>query len=73
MKSAMQRTRGKLRPIIPGSLRELAAALNTYAPTQQMYRGIVKADDGSVALLFASEQIMVALAAAHEIYVDGTF
>lgn len=73
VKPAMERERAKLRPAIPHSLQELAAALENYEPTRNCYRGSATATDGSVGLLFASDDMLEALSTSVEVYMDGTF
>lgn len=73
LKTSLQRERAKYRPLIPSSLEDLAAAMEDFAPTRGMYRGIVTAQDGSSALLFASDEMLEVLRTATEIYIDGTF
>ncbi|XP_048512373.1 uncharacterized protein LOC125501288 [Athalia rosae] len=73
IESAIQRVRTKLRPATRATLRDLGAVLIDYAPTEQSYRGVIEATDGSVAVMFASEKMLRRLGNSPEIYVDGTF
>lgn len=69
----MERARKKILPPIPATLSDLAVFLDTYVPTENIYRGSVEGDDGDIALLFISDPMLEVLNTAEEIYIDGTF
>ncbi|OXU21117.1 hypothetical protein TSAR_009589 [Trichomalopsis sarcophagae] len=47
--------------------------LQEYRPMREFYKGIVKADDDSVGLVFIHESISEALSECTQLFCDGTF
>lgn len=58
---------------IPNSMHELGPMLSNYELARPIYQGEVTAADGSVAIIFASNQMLRRLNDATEIHADGTF
>lgn len=69
----MARERTKQRPPIPHTFQALATDLIKYEWIKDFYKGSVVAQDGSMAIIFSSEELIKALKTTTEIFVDGTF
>lgn len=54
-------------------MESLAASLSAYVPLQGFYKGSVTCNDGKIALIFTSDQLLHELGKSTELYVDGTF
>lgn len=69
----MFRERSKFLPSIPKTLEEFGIAAKDYDRTKHIYRGTVLAADGSVHVIFASDEGLSLLDKSTEIFADGTF
>lgn len=73
MKSILNRERAKSKPTVPKTMSALSDLLQNYEPLNNNYKGSVIAEDGKIALLFSSDELLKALACTSEILVDGMF
>ena len=69
----MERARRRNVPPTPSNLRELNDMLGEYPIMKNLYKGIIEADDGSIALKFRDDEMMQALSQSKQIYCDGTY
>ncbi|XP_036142255.1 uncharacterized protein LOC105831015 [Monomorium pharaonis] len=73
MKSILSRHRASSRPNIPSDLHSLHKQLETYIPTNNIYKGCAISCDNKIALIFSTDTLLNVLSEASEIFVDGTF
>lgn len=73
LKSTFNRKRAAYKPSVPDSFASLSLELEKYNVCKDIYKGSVVAEDGSMGLLFSSDELLNALNEATELYVDGTF
>lgn len=73
MRSFLYREQVRHRPETPRTITALEEALMNYQPVKDIYKGTVLSDNGYRAVLFTNDTLLDALAAATEIYMDGTF
>ncbi|XP_067211197.1 uncharacterized protein [Linepithema humile] len=72
-KSTLNRKRAACKPPVPDSFASLSVELEKYDSCKDIYKGSVIAEDGSMGLLFSSDELLNALNETTELYVDGTF
>ena len=72
-KGVMIYQRKKNNRSVPHTFSEANEILLADEEFQSIYKGYVKADDGSEALLFTSDDLIKVLKTAEEIFHDGTF
>ena len=73
MSTNLERERRKVVPKIPENIRQLAQELSNYVPVQTTYKGYATSADGGTAIIFSTDALLQELAAAKEIFEDGTF
>lgn len=73
IKSILSRHRAKSRPDIPADLHSLHKQLETYIPTNNIYKSYAISSDNKIALIFSNDVLLNVLSEACEIFVDGTF
>lgn len=54
-------------------MKTLAANLSAYGPLRGFYKGHVTCNDGKIALIFTSDELLQELQKSTELYMDGTF
>lgn len=69
----MQKARRENIPPTPRSLQEWSQMLEEYEPLRAFYRGAANGRDGSVALVFMHEKMLVPLSTCTQLFCDGTF
>ncbi|KAM0733653.1 hypothetical protein ACS0PU_013202 [Formica fusca] len=73
IKSTLNRKRSEYKPPIPNSFASLSLELEKYDACKDIYKGNVIAEDGSMGLLFSSNELLNGLNESAELFVDGTF
>ncbi|XP_067204809.1 uncharacterized protein [Linepithema humile] len=73
MKSFLYRELMRHRPETPQTIVGLEIALMNYRPMERIYKGTVLSNNGYRAVLFTTNALLDALAAASDIFMDGTF
>ena len=69
----MRTARSRNIPPTPRSLNGLADILTEYPPMFDIYKGCATGLDGSVALIFIHNSMLVPLSECTQIFCDGTF
>ena len=73
MESILTRERAKVLPRLPTDASKYAEILSNYVPSQTIYKGEVRSQDGGVANLFSTDKLKNYLNEAILISIDGTF
>lgn len=73
IKSTLNRKRAEYKPPVPNSFASLCLELEKYNACKDIYKGSIIAEDGSMGLLFSSNELLSALNESAELFVDGTF
>lgn len=73
IKSTLNRTRAAYKPPVPNSFASLSLEVEKYDACKDIYKGNVIAEDGSMGLLFSTNELLNALNESTELFVDGTF
>lgn len=73
MQQAIKRERRKFRPKTSKNFEDLGNDLLNYDPVKDIYLGVVKGEDESVALLFSSVKLLKNLDKVQQVFMDGTF
>ena len=73
IQSRLYREQMKYRYKIPKSMLELAEFLPNFDKTNSIFKGFVVDDEGHVAILFSTDELLKLLNETDEISCDGTF
>ena len=73
MSTNLERERRTVVPKIPRNVEELAKELSNYVPVNTTYKGYATSEDGGIAMIFSSDELLKEFAVANEIFEDGTF
>jgi len=69
----LYRERIKLHPSLPRNMKILAESLLAYGPLKRFYKDSVTCNNGKIALIFTTDELLHELGKSTELYVDGTF
>ncbi|XP_044587842.1 uncharacterized protein LOC123267333 [Cotesia glomerata] len=72
-RAIINRERIQQRPPMPQTVHHVGPMLDRYLQAAEIYRGEIQASDGSIAIVFGSQQMLERLNDAVELFVDGTF
>ncbi|XP_053594532.1 uncharacterized protein LOC103572248 isoform X1 [Microplitis demolitor] len=73
MKTRVSRTRKKALPKVPEYFHQLKDIVRKYSKTSCIYRGQIEAEDGSLAIMLSTSELIKLMGDCNEIQIDGVY